>query len=173
MCPRSFPFTQAGSLETKEHKTYRGVWVYDGQSRLCLELGQLEDKGFSALWYSIWMLVSPPPQSTLTYKAQKRRYHLGRAASGWWMSTRETSLISKWDPDYCQYFIFSSAQRSKQYHWLPENRESLLFWRRWWFGTALVVQWLRLRALSAEGLGSIPGQGTRSHVLQLKPSVAK
>ena len=31
-----------------------------------------------------------------------------------------------------------------------------------------MVQWLRLRAPGAGGPGSIPGQGTRSHVLQLK-----
>ena len=35
-------------------------------------------------------------------------------------------------------------------------------------GTSLVVQWLRLCAPVSGGLGSIPGQGTRSHVLQLK-----
>ena len=35
-------------------------------------------------------------------------------------------------------------------------------------GTSLVVQWLRLCAPYAGGPGSIPGQGTRSHVLQLK-----
>ena len=34
-------------------------------------------------------------------------------------------------------------------------------------GTSLVVQWLRLHAPNAGGLGSIPGQGTRSHMLQL------
>ena len=34
-------------------------------------------------------------------------------------------------------------------------------------GTALVVQWLRLRARNAGGPGSIPGQGTRPHMLQL------
>ena len=28
-------------------------------------------------------------------------------------------------------------------------------------GNSLVVQWLRLHALMAEGLGSIPGQGTK------------
>ena len=33
-------------------------------------------------------------------------------------------------------------------------------------GTSLVVQWLRLRAPNAGGLGS--GQGTRSRMLQLK-----
>ena len=37
-----------------------------------------------------------------------------------------------------------------------------------WLGTSLVVQWLRLSTPNARGLGSIPGQGTRSHVPQLK-----
>ena len=35
------------------------------------------------------------------------------------------------------------------------------------FGTSLVVQWLRLCAPSAEGLGLILDQRTRSHMLQL------
>ena len=30
-------------------------------------------------------------------------------------------------------------------------------------GTSLVIQWLRLWASNAGGLGLIPGQGTRSH----------
>ena len=34
------------------------------------------------------------------------------------------------------------------------------------FGASLVVQWLRLCASKAGGPGSIPGQGTKSHVLQ-------
>ena len=34
-------------------------------------------------------------------------------------------------------------------------------------GTSLMVQWLRLCALNVGGLGSIPGQATRSHMLQL------
>ena len=34
--------------------------------------------------------------------------------------------------------------------------------------TSLVIQWLRLRTANAGGLGSIPGQGTRSHMLQLR-----
>ena len=35
-------------------------------------------------------------------------------------------------------------------------------------GTSLVVQRLRLCTPNAGGLGSIPGQGTRSHILQLR-----
>ena len=40
-------------------------------------------------------------------------------------------------------------------------------------GTSLVVQWLRLCAPSAGGLGWIPGQGTRTHTLPLRPTGAK
>ena len=40
-------------------------------------------------------------------------------------------------------------------------------------GISLVVQWLRLSDSSAGDLGSIPGQGTRSCMLQLRPSTAK
>ena len=34
--------------------------------------------------------------------------------------------------------------------------------------TPLVVQWLRLRSLNSGGIGSNPGQGTRSHMPQTK-----
>ena len=40
-------------------------------------------------------------------------------------------------------------------------------------GTSLVVQRLRLRAPNAGGPGSNPGQGTRSHMPQLRPGRAK
>ena len=36
-----------------------------------------------------------------------------------------------------------------------------------------MVQWLRLSASNAGGLGSIPGWGTRSHMLPLRPGAAK
>ena len=35
-------------------------------------------------------------------------------------------------------------------------------------GTSLVVQWQRLCTLNVAGLGSIPGWGTRPHMLQLR-----
>ena len=35
-------------------------------------------------------------------------------------------------------------------------------------GTSLVVQWLRLCVHNIRGLGLIPGQGSRSHMLQLR-----
>ena len=40
-------------------------------------------------------------------------------------------------------------------------------------GNPRVLQLLRLCVLKAGGPGSIPGQGTRSHVPQLRPSAAK
>ena len=36
-----------------------------------------------------------------------------------------------------------------------------------------MVQWLRLHTPNAGGLGLILGQGIRSHVLQLRPGIAK
>ena len=52
---------------------------------------------------------------------------------------------------------------------------SVIFWALEikFVGTSLVVQWLRLRAPNAGGLGSIPGQGIRSRMLQLRPRAAK
>ena len=48
---------------------------------------------------------------------------------------------------------------------------TLLYFK--WIGTSLVVQWLRLHAPNAGGLDSIPGMGTRSHMLQLRSDTAK
>ena len=39
--------------------------------------------------------------------------------------------------------------------------------------TSLVVQWLRLHSPNERGLGSILGQGTRSHVVQLRSRAGK
>ena len=41
------------------------------------------------------------------------------------------------------------------------------------WGTFWVVQWLRLRTPNAGGSGSIPGQGTRSHMMQLRATAAE
>ena len=49
----------------------------------------------------------------------------------------------------------------------PRIEELTLHKKRGW-GTSLVVQWLRLRAPNAGGPGLTPGQGTRSHMPQLR-----
>ena len=57
------------------------------------------------------------------------------------------------------------------------EREPIGSWKYWLkevsSGTSLVVQWLSLHTPNAGGLGSILGQGTRSHGLQLKTLHAK
>ena len=40
-------------------------------------------------------------------------------------------------------------------------------------GTSLMVQWLRLHVPNAWGLGSIPGQGIKSHMQQLRLRAVK
>ena len=54
---------------------------------------------------------------------------------------------------------------------LPTNAASNIFrehQKSLYVETFLVGQWLRLCAPKAGGPGSIPGQGTRSHMLQLR-----
>ena len=48
------------------------------------------------------------------------------------------------------------------------NCKRNITFKNWESGTSLVVQWLRLHAPNAGGPGSIPGQGTRSRIPQLK-----
>ena len=40
-------------------------------------------------------------------------------------------------------------------------------------GTSMVVQWLRFPTLNAGGPGLIPGQGTRSHMWQLRVGMSQ
>ena len=42
-----------------------------------------------------------------------------------------------------------------------------------WHGTSVLVQWRRLHLPNAGSWDLIPGQGTRSHMPQLKPGTAK
>ena len=57
-----------------------------------------------------------------------------------------------------QIFLdYSSMSNLRSYNYSVTNKE-------WDFGISLVAQWLRLHAPNAGGLGSIPGQGTRSHM---------
>ena len=53
------------------------------------------------------------------------------------------------------------------------RQQTILFNIKWNEGTSLVVQWLRLLAAHARGPSSISGQGTRSHMLQLRSGAAK
>ena len=70
-------------------------------------------------------------------------------------------LISKWISEG----IVTSLGNHIQFFWKQSGNSGK--------GTSLVVQLLRLWTPNAGGLGSIPGQGTRSHMLQLKLGTAK
>ena len=79
----------------------------------------------------------------------------------------------------CSQRVFNSYQHNNK-HLKQEWAILACIIKSWIVGTSLVVQWLRLHAPNAGGPGSIPGQGTRSHmpqwrscVLQLRPGVAK
>ena len=81
--------------------------------------------------------------------------------------------------------FFEKVIRDKEGHYIRENICNQSNWqkinlqniqaahvaqskKKKWTGTSLVVQWVRLQAPGAKGLGFIPGQRTRSHMLQLK-----
>ena len=53
-------------------------------------------------------------------------------------------------------------------HGIAKSWMQLSDWTTINFGASLVIQWLRFWAPNAVGLSSILGQGTRSHILQLK-----
>ena len=67
---------------------------------------------------------------------------------------------------YCHlvYLTYMQSISHKRLGWMKHKLESRLLGE----GTSLVVQWLRLQAPNAGCLGSIPGQGTRSHMPQLR-----
>ena len=65
---------------------------------------------------------------------------------------------------------FSAGQHRDIWAFSNNNDTSVM---KYCPGTSLVVQWLRLCAPKAGDLGSIPSQGTRSHMLQIRPSVVK
>ena len=94
-----------------------------------------------------------------------------------------SSTITSWEIDgktmkTVRDFILR-APKSLQMVTAPMKLKMLASWKKSYdqprqhirkqrHGTSLMVQWLRLCVPNAEGLGSIPGQGTRSHMTQLR-----
>ena len=62
----------------------------------------------------------------------------------------------------------STVNRAKRHSLNMKNVEQISCLRSYGWGTSLVVQWLRLCAPNAGGPGLIPGQGTISHIPQLR-----
>ena len=70
------------------------------------------------------------------------------------------------------YIMYKFLERHKLLNWFKKKENSEWYIRKMlnWeeqnstkenLRTSLVVEWLRLRASNAEGMGSIPGQGTK------------
>ena len=64
--------------------------------------------------------------------------------------------------------LMSPALASKLFTTSIHFTHCLILKKKYSQGISLAVQWLRLHASSAWGPGLIPGQGNRSHMLQLK-----
>ena len=64
--------------------------------------------------------------------------------------------------------LMSPALASKFFTTSIHFTHCLILKKKYSQGISLAVQWLRLHASSAWGPGLIPGQGNRSHMLQLK-----
>ena len=90
---------------------------------------------------------------------------------------------------YCFPWSCSKQNKTPQPYEVGSNhmKHYVLMVKMWLWGSSLLVQWLRLQAPHAGGLGLIPDQGARSHmpqwrahklqrrtwVLQLRPGTAK
>ena len=72
-----------------------------------------------------------------------------------------------------EQILMARNKQTKKSWYLSNKKHGLPIHQKLLFGTSLVVQWLRLCAPNSGGLGSIPGQGARSHMQQLRPSAAK
>ena len=74
---------------------------------------------------------------------------------------------------YCYYdYCYNSHQAFTLplSHYIPHHDYNTISLKHC-LRTSTVVQWLRLCTPNAGGRGSIPGQGTRVHMLQLKEPV--
>ena len=68
---------------------------------------------------------------------------------------------------------FSYSPKYQCVHILLKRKKRNLIFKETPRGTSLVVQGLRFHAPNAGGLGSIPGQGTRACMPQLRASIKK
>ena len=87
--------------------------------------------------------------------AERRQFRAHMPVGKWTQKLLFLSLSRMWD----QSLFYGSDNQDKS---LTSDFKIHIL------GISLVVQWLRLLAPNAGGPGSIPDQGTRSHMLQLK-----
>ena len=83
-------------------------------------------------------------------------------------STREATAMRS--PARHSEKVAPQREKACVQQWRPSTAKKLrikLFFNSFFMGASLAAQWLRLHAPNAGGPGSIPGQGTRSHMPHL------
>ena len=115
-------------------------------------------------------IISPSsPQATLTLPPLARKTTTSLHLSSFCPAQASFSIYSfPWSLSGCCNLHPSPLSFSQEHiFWHLENLSIKSY------GISLVVQLERLCALNAGGPGSIPDQGTRFHMLQLRPRAAK
>ena len=172
----SFPIWQEATVQEKTALILEGSGVTTACAAWHAANRKTGGKGWHLRWlFSCQVLVWPPgdccqrhwPDTCCQRQAMEELVHYGHFASC--TCIPEDLSAFPWP----QWDCFT--QRSQDWgvspgdwgaHDKPDKTISYLIKKKV-SGTSLVVQWLRLQAPSAGGLGSISGHGTRSHMPQL------
>ena len=124
--------------------------------------------------YGMWQSLQACPTLCDPMGAHQAPLSMGFSRQEYWSGLPISSLVdlpgpgieptSLKSPVLAGRFFTTSAHEGRPY-WAEiygkEIKNKVL-------GTSLIVQWLRLRAPNAGSLGLIPGQGTRSHMPQIR-----
>ena len=161
-----------------------GEPIHPVSGRRCQQMSALLSVGLQASLWSFTHTWHPPANeglpvvSILSASSKWRPQAFARSSDCWkkWTTTAKSYLngisLGTWEGSACHLTpnaIFWLCPQSWTRH---GRREAEWKIQEGALGTSLVVQWLRVCTPNAGGLGSIPGQGTRSHMPRLKSPYA-
>ena len=124
------------------------------------------DVNLSKLWETVkdreaWCAASQRASERLSYNMSL----LGLCGTVWMAWTTEIRSLPVLEAEV--KLLAGPASSGAMREDLSRSVSKFPFLKRTSVGPSLVVQWLRLWTPNAGALGSIPGQGTRPHMLQL------